>query len=120
VRGISFYQKDFFTFKIGKELYAEEIQRLLMTNPGERLGQPYFGVGLKYLLFELADTSAAAQAEQKIKDQVKIYLPMIEITSLETVLENNSFYINIGFIEKGELLTDERILTLEFAGVEEQ
>ena len=116
VKGIAFYQKDFFTFKIGKELYAEELQRLLMTNPGERPGQPYFGVGLKDLLFELADTETSVQAEQKIRSQVAIYLPMLDITTLQTTIEENSFYVNLGFIEKGDLPTDERILTLEFAG----
>jgi len=117
--GISFYNEEFFTIKKDKPLYAEAIQRLLMTNPGERVGQPFFGVGLKHMLFELADPTSAEIIKEKIRDQVELYIPMLILTKLDSMIENNSLYLKIGFIENGETIQDERILTLEFEGIGE-
>jgi len=119
MQGISFYNEDFFTIKKDKALYAEAIQRILMTNQNERVGQPFLGVGLKNMLFELADESTSDIVKEKIREQIELYLPILVITKLESTIENNSLYLKIGFIEKGELIQDERILTLEFEGVGE-
>lgn len=118
MKGIAFYGSDFFTIKQDIDLYAEGLQRLLMTNPGERPGQPYFGVGLRGVLFELADETTAEEVKNRIYEQTSIYMPMVDITRIETNIENNSFFVRVGFVEKGELPEDERILTLEFENVE--
>lgn len=114
MKGIAFYEEDFFTIKQDADLYAEALKRLLMTNPGERVGQPYFGVGLKNLLFELADENTASIVKDRMREQVEIYLPVLTLTIIDAEIEENSLFVNIGFIEKGELPTDARILTLEF------
>ena len=114
MKGLCFYEEDFFTIKQDSALYAEELKRLLMTNPGERVGQPYFGVGLRDMLFELANEQTADIAKSRMSEQIELYLPMLILTKIETKIENNSFFINLGFIEKGDLPSDERLLTLEF------
>ncbi len=114
MRGIGFYDSEFFTIKRDTDLYAENLKRLLMTGPGERVGQPYFGVGLYRVLFELADEETANTVKETIKEQVESYLPMLVVTRIESKAEDNSFFVNIGFIEKGDLHEDERLLTLEF------
>lgn len=119
MNGIAFYNEEFFTIKKDKPLYAEAIQRILMTDQGERVGQPFFGVGLKKMLFELADQTTAEVIKEKIRDQVDLYLPMLVLTKIDSTIENNSLYLKIGFIEKGESIQDERILTLEFEGIGE-
>ena len=114
MKGLAFYEKDFFTFKHDSTLHAEGLKRILMTNPGERVGQPYFGVGLRNLLFELADEKTENLAKSKMLEQIDIYMPMLSITTIDSKIENNSFFVTIVFIEKGDLPDDERILTLEF------
>lgn len=114
MHGISFYGEDFFTIKQDSALYAEELKRLLMTNPGERVGQPYFGVGLRKMLFELADETSADVVKSNITEQVEDYMPVITLTRIETEIVNNSLFVNIGFIELGDVIADERLLTLEF------
>jgi phage baseplate assembly protein W len=119
MKGIAFYENSFFTIKEDVDLYAEELKRLIMTNPGERLGQPYFGVGLKHRLFELGDNETAEQVKQSIIEQVETYLPTVELIEIQSKLEENSFFIDIKFIEKGELAEDARLLSFEFEGEEE-
>ncbi len=114
MKGIAFYGEDFFTVKQDYDLYAEEIKRLLMTNPGERPGQPYFGAGLRDMVFELADSTTTDFAKNRIQEQISAYLPMLTLTKINVELDNNSFYITLGFTEKGDLPEDERLLTLEF------
>lgn len=118
MKGISFYGNDFFTIKTDKDLYAEELRRLLMTRPGERVGQPFFGIGLGDYLFELGDTTTFDSIRGRIEEQAAIYLPKLVITKFETANEDNSLFISLGFMEKGDAIQDERILTLEF-GAEE-
>ena len=40
-----------------KELATQKLKMLLLTNPGERIMNPDFGVGLKSYFFELAGPS---------------------------------------------------------------
>jgi hypothetical protein len=65
--------------------YSEQIQQnfknLLLTAPGERIMNPDFGVGLRHFLFE-QKTTAIPSIRQRIKEQVRKYLPFIEITSI--------------------------------------
>lgn len=114
MKGIAFYDEDFFTIKHNYDLYAEEIRRSLMTNNNERLNQPYFGANLRSILFELADERSSESAKEQIKEQIRIYLPMLEVLTFDAEIKENSLYINIGFIEKGDPIEDERILTIEF------
>lgn len=114
MNGIALYGEDFFTIKSDYDLYAEELKRLLMTNPGERVGQPYFGVGLRNSLFELATEATANIVKGRIQEQATAYLPMLSLLDITSEIKENSLYISVGFIIKGDLPEDVRILTLEF------
>ena len=79
----------------GTETASEQIKanllNLLLTQPGERVNQPLFGVGLKHLLFE--NNINTDVLEETINNQIKRYIPEITLQKLRT-----------GFTEDGHTL----------------
>jgi len=61
----------------------QNLEMLILTNPGERIMYPDFGVGLKKLLFEQDTPDLRRQARDSIVYQVKQYLPYIKINSVD-------------------------------------
>ncbi len=53
-----------------------------MTNPGERILEPHFGVGLRKRLFEPKSGNTYATIEAEILSQVEYYLPYIKIEKI--------------------------------------
>jgi|TARA_A100000172_G_scaffold53882_1_gene34223 phage baseplate assembly protein W len=64
-------------------LAKQNLKMLILTAPGEKMMDINFGVGLRRYLFEQADTDIYAQIDEKIRQQVAIYLPYIQLTSIE-------------------------------------
>ena len=52
---------------------------LVLTNPGERVMEPDFGVGIKLFLFQNFSEDTFSQIDSKIREQAAIYLPVISI-----------------------------------------
>jgi phage baseplate assembly protein W len=74
----------------------KNFKTLLLTNPGERVMEPEFGVGLKQFLFENFSESTFAKIERKIMQQAKLYIPIVSIQEIEfTPLESNANALNI-------------------------
>jgi len=65
----------------------------LLTEPGERIFMPEFGVGLRSLLFESEPDKDAIQ--QNIMEQVKRYVPFINQIIVDVVKPSNSHTITI-------------------------
>ena len=74
-----------------KEVAAQNLKMVILTNPGERMMIPSFGVGIKTYLFENATETTFSNIEEKIRQQVRIYLPYIVIESINFLSEKNSF-----------------------------
>ena len=85
----------------GTETIREQVKsnliNLLLTQPGERVFLPKYGVGLKYLLFEQQINLEVL--EEKIRTQVTRYITQIEITELSTGLseDQHTVFINISY-----------------------
>lgn len=76
------------------------IENILLTNPGERLGNPSFGIGLRSLLFE--PRSSFAGVESRIQNQLNSYIPDINVynVSIFSDLSNeNAVTISISFLD---------------------
>lgn len=116
MKGIAFYDRDFFVMKSDHELIAESITRIIMTNRGERPGMPFFGVGLKSRVFEPMDTIIHQEISSNIKEQVAVFEPRAQISTLDfkNVEEENTLNVKIGFIVKGDKIEDERFINLIF------
>ncbi len=80
-----------------KEQVKSNLINVLLTEPGERVNLPNFGVGLKNLLFETSiDT---ANLEARIDNQVQIHIPEITLISAETNFspDEHILYIKITY-----------------------
>ncbi len=87
--------------KAPKQLVLQNFNMLLLTNPGERMMMPEFGVGLRNYLFEMNHSTTYSQIETQIRSQTSKYLPYIDILSVDfknDALDDDSNLLNIGII----------------------
>ena len=83
-----------------KSLIKQNLKMLVLTNPGERVMIPGFGIGIKTMLFENFGTETYSNIDNKIREQVKIYMPNIQIISIsfdESMIDANQLGIQIMF-----------------------
>ena len=66
-----------------KEQVKSNLINVLLTEAGERINEPNFGVGLKNLLFE--SNVNTEELNEKINQQINVYVP--EITLLDTIVD---------------------------------
>jgi len=72
------------------ELAKQNLKMLVLTNPGERIMNPRFGVGIKKFLFEFNGTETYNQISSTIQQQTSIYLPYIRIDNINYVVPENN------------------------------
>ena len=65
-----------------KEVAAQNIKMIVFTNPGERVMDHSFGVGIKRFLFRQNSPQTYDILKKRIKDQITRYLPYVEIEKL--------------------------------------
>ena len=83
-----------------KSMIKQNFKMLLLTEKGERVMDPEFGVGLKRFLFENFNNSTFSKMERAILDQSAIYLPILDIEEIvfNSVPDNqNSLSIKIAY-----------------------
>jgi hypothetical protein len=72
------------------ELAKQNLKMLVLTNPGERIMNPSFGVGIRKFLFEFNGAETYNRISSAIQQQTSIYLPYIRIDNINYgVPENN-------------------------------
>ena len=81
-----------------KEQVKTNLLNVLLTDKGERINQPNFGVGLKHLLFEQGINEE--ELNERIEQQIKTYIPEISIleTKVQSVEDENLLYISITYM----------------------
>ncbi len=65
-----------------EQVATQNLKHLLLTNPGERMMDPDFGVGLKRYLFEMRTEDVNYEMNSKIREQVSKYLSYINILNI--------------------------------------
>ena len=81
-----------------KDVLKQNLKMLVLTNPGERVMDPDFGVGLQGYLFQNFTSSTYAEINEKIKQQAKSYIPAIRILRVsfdDTNVDRNTLAISI-------------------------
>tara|TARA_Y100001938_G_C7842735_1_gene306912 strand:- start:88 stop:495 length:408 start_codon:yes stop_codon:yes gene_type:complete len=70
---------------------------VLLTEPGERVYEPTFGVGLKSQLFE--QNVDKETLKSRINDQINFYVPEIELvdTTIDLLPDNHTLYIKLTY-----------------------
>ena len=73
-----------------KEVAAQNIKMIVFTNPGERIMNPNFGVGVKRFLFRQNVPETHRVLENRIREQIGTYLPYVKILKvyLNTPINN--------------------------------
>jgi hypothetical protein len=72
-----------------RTLATQNLKMLVLTNPGERMMDINFGVGLRRYLFEQNDATVYTLIDEKIRQQVASYLPYIKINQIEFNVPEN-------------------------------
>jgi len=73
----------FLMIKSVSDAIKQNFKMLIMTNPGERVMEPNFGVGLHGLLFSGYQEGVETIIRDRISEQTKMYIPSIEIVSTQ-------------------------------------
>jgi len=66
-----------------KELTHQNFKMLVLTNPGERVMDPEFGVGILSYHFENNNLLIQGRIESRIQEQVSKYMPHINLELIE-------------------------------------
>ena len=65
------------------EVIRQNFKNLILTNPGERVMMPTFGVGIRRFLFEPNNVNTHGNISSAVDEQVGQYMPFIEINELD-------------------------------------
>ena len=66
-----------------QDMIKQNLKMLILTNPGERVMDPEFGVGMKRFLFETYSENVYSEIDSKIREQVSIYIPSVKIQDVK-------------------------------------
>ena len=89
-----------------QETVKFNIKNVILTNPGERIWNPDFGVGIKRALFEQPTQLLVDTIQEKILEQISFYVPYIIVLQLRVeAIDENSIYIKLKYeIELSEIV----------------
>ena len=73
---------DSFTDSEIMELIKQNVKMVLLTNPGERIMIPEFGVGVKRYLFEMSNSPVFDELEFAVKTQLRRYIQAIDVLAV--------------------------------------
>lgn len=104
-----------------QQVALQNVKMVLYTEPGERMWDLDFGVGIKRYLFEQNTNSSRNELKLKISNQLSKYLPYVNIINLEVyaVNENDEIVETSNFLRVklffnipglGNMLFDETVL----------
>ena len=66
-----------------KQVAAQNLKMVVFTNPGERVMDIDFGVGIRRYLFRQNVTETHDMLNTRVREQIARYLPYIKITDLQ-------------------------------------
>ena len=80
------------------EVIRQQIEQVLFTNPGERVGRPTFGCGIERLVFAGTGSAAMAAAEYTISAGLREAMgDLIEVDAVRVTAEDAELLIDILF-----------------------
>lgn len=66
-----------------REMVKQNLKMLILTNPGERVMEPNFGVGMKRFLFSNYTEGAPGKINARLREQLNLYLPIVTVQDLQ-------------------------------------
>ena len=95
-----------------KELARFNLKNIILTNPGERIMDFDFGVGIKSYLFQQNVEQNRVEIVNKIKSQTKLYAPYIDFLNIDISGEENSLVLLIKYEVKSAKIIDQLQLNI--------
>jgi phage baseplate assembly protein W len=88
--GVSYPLRDdgMLALVVDEHAVSSSLRILLMTEPGERINEPDFGVGLRGLLFEQDDPGLHEEAARRIGSAIERFDPRIVVVPPGIVVES--------------------------------
>ena len=81
---ITYDSGDGFTMlKTLDDTIKQNLKMLILTNPGERVMEPEFGVGIMQYLFSNFSENVYGEISQNIKSQAQRYMPAVIIHNID-------------------------------------
>lgn len=103
MKGVAIFGHDFFVIKSDLNLIKENISRILLTLPGERVLNNAFGCKLQSYLFE-PDLVLQEDVESEIRQSITRWEPRVEIKNISvSMIENRKVFIKVNLINKESL-----------------
>lgn len=85
------------------DVLRQQIEQVLFTMPGERVGRPNFGCGITRLVFSGADAQTAAAAEYVISAALSRGMgPLIAVDAVRARVEDSTLHIDILFTARDD------------------
>ncbi len=87
-----------------KKVILQNMKMIVLTSPGERIMDPFFGVGVRRYLFEQNTEATHLKIKTRIKKQIGEYMPFVQIRKVDISSDldqmnfpSNSILITIEF-----------------------
>jgi len=72
----------FVTLDTFSQTIRQNFKMLILTNPGERVMVPRYGVGVQRFLFENYGSGMEGKLKSKIIEQSSFYMPIVEVNNI--------------------------------------
>jgi phage baseplate assembly protein W len=91
-----------------QDMVRQQIKMLFLTNPGERIRDIKFGIGIRKYLFENKNPILSSDIKAKINEQIKKYLSYVNINDIQIIMPDDTeemyvkFSYNVDFLNLQE------------------
>jgi phage baseplate assembly protein W len=102
--------------KTALDSIRQDLKMLLLTNPGEKMMDPKFGVGIKRYLFEQNVPSVSGQLATEIQKQIEKYINFVVVSDIQVFVpqdDENVLNLKIIFSIPSLNVTDQLNLSLQ-------
>lgn len=98
-----------------KDALKSDLINFLLTDPGERYLNPFFGAGIRAYIFGKISENSLDFIEKDLTDKIQQYFPNVNIENLEVLRKDNSnqIIIKLFYSISNTNLTDNITLSFE-------
>ena len=93
----------------------QNLIHIIMTNPGERTMDGYFGVGIRKFLFEQMVPQTTSRIESKIRTQVSKYMSFVNIEQILFDMDGNKNLLGMKIVYNVPNVTNNAVIILDLA-----
>jgi phage baseplate assembly protein W len=93
----------------------QNLKNLVLTNPGERIMDSRFGVGLKKFLFENFSLKVNQDISNEIQSQINRYMPFVRVDNININEDRDQNYLYIQINYSVPSLSIQDILSLDIS-----